>query len=574
MLENTSYPANFFRTNEIIHHIAGLWLYNPEDVSIIRKCVQYFWTFMVYSVAVSFLILEFMIFSETVKDFNKFFSHIGLFFCHCLGILKVGILVLQHGKLTKIIETLQDKNYQYESLGDFKPGQILSDAKKVSNRFSIMLFTIYSSLGISAHISCEVMINSEVNGHYFEGNTTCYDFMPFFFVIPFSADTKEKCEFTFIYMDYSICTYAYFIGCKWFCMFNVQSLDPELNGYDVLFAALLNCLKTQLIILSEAMRTIRQRILKRLNLPENFQIIHDHDLPELEEELFKEINHLIKHLIELLGSVQVDTDVKEDSDYLENEDEAIFTVKNKSWGTTSVNKRSIPNIQESSGPSGLQRKPKEQKLTSFLDHISPDEQSELTKHFCDEIYSSNCALSMFESEKWKKFFEKCRPTFEIPSRKQMSTTYLDMFYEQIKTQVKTQLNDEHTVSIMSDGWSNIRNEGIINYMHKSTLGYSLPQSEFSRIIEEIGVSKVAALVTDNAANMRAAWVELKVTYPTLQTYRCASHTFNLLMKDMESITTLRHHIVTCKDIVEFFKLKHIPNAVLQENKDKEATASL
>ncbi|KAJ8953298.1 hypothetical protein NQ314_007377 [Rhamnusium bicolor] len=219
--------------------------------------------------------------------------------------------------------------------------------------------------------------------------------------------------------------------------------------------------------------------------------------------------------------ILVDTDGKEDSDYLENEDEAIFTVKNKSWGTMSVNKRSIPNIEESPGPSGLQRKPKEQKLTSFLDHINPDEQSELTKHSCDAVYSSNCALSMFESEKWKKFFEKWRPTFEIP--------------KQIKTQVKTQLNDEPTVSIMSDGWSNIRNEGIINYMVHTSKGdlfydFSLPKAQ-----KHTGV---AALMTDNAANMRAAWVELKVTYPTLQTYGCASHTLNLVMKDMESITTL------------------------------------
>lgn len=222
---------------------------------------------------------------------------------------------------------------------------------------------------------------------------------------------------------------------------------------------------------------------------------------------------------------------------------------------------------------------KNQKVASFFDHMNPDQQSELTEHFCNAVYSSNCALSMFESEHWKKFFNLCRPTFKVPSRKQMSTTHLNESYEKIRNEVKSQIDDEAMVSIMSDGWSNIRNEGIINYMVHTSKGdlfydFSLPKaqrhtgiyiaSELSRIIEEIGASKVTAVITDNAANMRAAWAELKMRYPSLQCIGCGSHTQNLLMKDMESMTTLRDHVTTCKLVVKFFKLKHVPNAVLQE----------
>lgn len=186
---------------------------------------------------------------------------------------------------------------------------------------------------------------------------------------------------------------------------------------------------------------------------------------------------------------------------------------------------------------------------------------------------------MFESEHWEKFFDLCRPTFKVPNRKQMSTTHLNVSYEKIRNRVKSQIDDEAMVSIMSDGWSNIRNEGIINYMVHTSKGdlfydFSLPKaqkhtgiyiaSELSRIIEEIGLSKITAVITDNAANMRAAWAELKMRYPGIQCIGCASHTLNLLMKDMESMTTLLVHIKSCKEIVKFFKLKHAPNAVLQE----------
>lgn len=263
-----------------------------------------------------------------------------------------------------------------------------------------------------------------------------------------------------------------------------------------------------------------------------------------------------------------------DSDRDHDEEEAIIVV-----GEHNKKKRSNPFGEAIIAGSSGQRKLKNQKLNSFFDHISPDQQSELTEYFCNAVYSSNCALSMFESEHWKKFFDLCRPTFKVPSRKQMSTTHLDMFYEKIKAEVKSQIDSETMVSIMSDGWSNIRNEGIINYMVHTSKGdlfydFSLPKaqkhtgtyiaSELSRIIEEIGESKITAVVTDNAANMRAAWTELKMRYPRLQCMGCTSHTLNLLMKDMESLKTLQDHVANCKQIVKFFKLKHVPNAVLQE----------
>ena len=43
-----------------------------------------------------------------------------------------------------------------------------------------------------------------------------------------------------------------------------------------------------------------------------------------------------------------------------------------------------------------------------------------------------------------------------------------------------------------------------------------------------------------------------------------SHILNLLLKDIESLKTLSDHLSVCKEIVKFFKLKHIPNAILNE----------
>lgn len=220
-----------------------------------------------------------------------------------------------------------------------------------------------------------------------------------------------------------------------------------------------------------------------------------------------------------------------------------------------------------------------QKLTSFIDTVSDSEQSELQTLFCEAVYSSNCALSMFESDKWKHFFGKLRPAFKIPDRKTMSTSQLDKCYNKIKCNVKEMLDIDDNITLMSNGWTNIRNEGLINYMVHTSNGdffydFSQPHafrhtgqyisSEITRIIREIGENKITSLVTDNAASMQAAWAQLKETFPNLQTYGCISHILNLLLKDIEAVKTLLNHINVCKEIVKFFKLKHIPNAILTE----------
>lgn len=81
---------------------------------------------------------------------------------------------------------------------------------------------------------------------------------------------------------------------------NSSSEIYKILGYDGFLAALLNCFKTQLIILSGAIRTIRPRVLKRLSLPVNLEVHLDEEFPELEKALYGEFVLLNKHLEVLL----------------------------------------------------------------------------------------------------------------------------------------------------------------------------------------------------------------------------------------------------------------------------------
>ena len=50
------------------------------------------------------------------------------------------------------------------------------------------------------------------------------------------------------------------------------------------------------------------------------------------------------------------------------------------------------------------------------------------------------------------------------------------------------------------------------------------------VINDLGPQKVFALVTDNAANMKAAWSNVEESYPHI---KFAVHALNLILKDIK-----------------------------------------
>ena len=105
--------------------------------------------------------------------------------------------------------------------------------------------------------------------------------------------------------------------------------------------------------------------------------------------------------------------------------------------------------------------------------------------------------------------------------------------------IKQIIEKADCVAIISDGWLNVRGQGIINYI------ISTPQPVFfnSRgtrdnrhtglhIADELRAVKVFALVNDNVANIMAAWSKVEGSYPHITPIGCAAHALNLFLKDI------------------------------------------
>jgi len=173
---------------------------------------------------------------------------------------------------------------------------------------------------------------------------------------------------------------------------------------------------------------------------------------------------------------------------------------------------------------------------------------ELNGEFASMIYSTGVPFIFADHPKVVAFLQKLKPSWKPPSAKVIAGSLLTKQSTALKTAINTFVTDSKYVSLVSDGWSNIRREHMVNYVlvtpdHKPVLfgtddttevvqNASAIAQALGKVIEEVGVPKVAGVVTDNAPNMVAAWKILEEKYPTLIANGCGAHTFNLLVKDI------------------------------------------
>ena len=226
-----------------------------------------------------------------------------------------------------------------------------------------------------------------------------------------------------------------------------------------------------------------------------------------------------------------------------------------------------PELQESS------MKYKTQKITTFFDRITEEEQSELEKNMAKAIYHSGMALSAFETPYWKTFFKSLRPKFVVPSPYKLSNSLLNVEYKRVMDDVNDKINKATCLALLTDGWTNITGDGVINFVittpepvfYKSIIpGQERETSEYiktqiANVLDEVGQEKFFLICTDNAAAMKGAWAKLKEIdkYKHIHSVGCLAHGLNLLFKDLCAIPTISKLLLKVKQIVKNFKNTHI-----------------
>ena len=170
------------------------------------------------------------------------------------------------------------------------------------------------------------------------------------------------------------------------------------------------------------------------------------------------------------------------------------------------------------------------------DNIDDDNDDEIN-HEVNEIntivahafYATGIPLATIENSFFIEALRKLNPEYQLPSRKILSTTLLQKEYKQVSTSIKNQVKNANYVCLISDGWTNIHQESIVNFMvttpqpifwkaletkECSHTGQFIAE-KFDDVIKEIGISKIAAVITDNASNMKKAHEILHKKFPNI-----------------------------------------------------------
>ena len=107
--------------------------------------------------------------------------------------------------------------------------------------------------------------------------------------------------------------------------------------------------------------------------------------------------------------------------------------------------------------------------------------------------------------------------------------------------------NEYGVSIVSDGWTNVKGKPLISNLRVSSIGANFLSSyDYSdrfktdiniakpliKTIESIGPYNGIQVIIDNAVNCDAATTVIQDRYPNIFWSRCLVHTLNILMHDI------------------------------------------
>ncbi|GFY88715.1 hypothetical protein Acr_06g0006550 [Actinidia rufa] len=158
--------------------------------------------------------------------------------------------------------------------------------------------------------------------------------------------------------------------------------------------------------------------------------------------------------------------------------------------------------------------------------------------------------------------------YKSPNYEKVRTSLLDKQQGKVKHALSPLMQEWATngVSIIYDGWSNLKNQPLINVMAVSggkaifLNGHDVSAVEKTganiaelllKAIDFVGPSNVVQVVTDNASNCKSAGGIIKRKRPHIFWSGCLAHTLNLLMKDTAKYKTTNfgHHFIVLQRLV-------------------------
>lgn len=210
-----------------------------------------------------------------------------------------------------------------------------------------------------------------------------------------------------------------------------------------------------------------------------------------------------------------------------------------------------------------------------------DVQDKIAKLF----YRTGISFRLADSEAFKDVVKSLNPALlnSIPSSRSLAGNLLDKQHDACMQLMNETLATKQNLTLISDGWTNVRHDHIVNFCIKApgeqpffyssidtsgiTQNATAVGGSIIEVIEEIGAEKFSCLITDNAAVMRATWEIIEEKYPHISANGCAAHVNNLLLKDIIEIQENMKILKEAEKIIMFIMNHHIVRAKYEEKRN-------
>ncbi|KAI1286303.1 Zinc finger BED domain-containing protein 4 [Halotydeus destructor] len=197
--------------------------------------------------------------------------------------------------------------------------------------------------------------------------------------------------------------------------------------------------------------------------------------------------------------------------------------------------------------------------------VSKSTAGEVDNKFLQFVVGANLSFNQALHPLAIEFYKALNKNFEPPTRRSLASPLLQQLREKCDIELAAAIEAAEMVSIIVDGWTNIRGDKLLHimirtpepYVYQSIDTAHSPQtSEYIKLILEQIISgiklKLVSIISDSAANQQKAINDILLKMPDLISVRCIAHRLNNLMKSLGQIQRVKDVIHLTKMVVQDF----------------------
>lgn len=233
------------------------------------------------------------------------------------------------------------------------------------------------------------------------------------------------------------------------------------------------------------------------------------------------------------------------------------------------------------------RQPKVSKFFSSKQPCSPERAKIITELVAKVIVGDLHPIAMVDGTNFQNLIKFLEPGYVVPSRPQI-TKVIEQQHESLQTRIKSELISVEFVCLTTDAWTSTAMEAYLGVTAHYMKGWELKNCALAvkpledrhtgknvaewleSVWNDFGIPphRIVAIAHDNGSNIVNAIELLKFKYAWIQSIRCAGHTLQLCLSEINKDQQISSAINSVRKAVKFFKHSELASTALAKKQEQ------